>query len=272
MIKFENNNITAITYNDYEIVKVYGECSQNPIWEKQEPPTPPQPTGMKWGFTDMSGGTHSYPCDSSSTLTRDNIADALDGLFVDPALDNYYIHSAWVGECVTTLGANVFDAFFDCSAITLHNGITTIGHDAFDATDIREITIPSATTVIPDHMCNGCENLSSVTFHDGITSIGKNAFNDCLSLTSITIPSSVTYIDDSAFHIAYKPADQRAVNALANRVVIMQSATPPTIAYANVFGDNSRATYTIYVPAQSLEAYRTATNWEYIAARIQPIT
>lgn len=256
------NEITKSYCCGNEVKKIVA-CG-NVVFEKQEPPTPPQPTGStKWGFTDMSGGTHSYPCDSSSTLTRDDITDAL---------DNYYIHSAWVGECVTTLGANVFDAFFDCSAITLHNGITTIGHDAFDATDIREITIPSATTVIPDHMCNGCENLSSVTFHDGITSIGKNAFNDCLSLTSITIPSSVTYIDDSAFHIAYKPADQRAVNALANRVVIMQSATPPTIAYANVFGDNLHATYKIYVPAESLQAYKTATNWEYIANRINPIT
>ena len=37
-----------------------------------------------------------------------------------------------------------------------------------------------------------------------VTSIGANAFNNCRSLTSVTIPSSVTSIGDRAFYYCYK--------------------------------------------------------------------
>ena len=45
----------------------------------------------------------------------------------------------------------------------------------------------------------GCYSLTSVTIPDSITSIGEDAFADCSSLTSVTIPDSVTSIGDSAF-------------------------------------------------------------------------
>ena len=45
----------------------------------------------------------------------------------------------------------------------------------------------------------GCSELTSITIPSGVTSIDDYAFEDCSGLTSITIPSSVTKIGQSAW-------------------------------------------------------------------------
>ncbi|MDE6695677.1 MAG: leucine-rich repeat domain-containing protein, partial [Muribaculaceae bacterium] len=46
----------------------------------------------------------------------------------------------------------------------------------------------------------GCSSLTSVTIPSSVTKIGHNAFGSCSSLTSIEIPNSVTMIGNGAFH------------------------------------------------------------------------
>ena len=45
-----------------------------------------------------------------------------------------------------------------------------------------------------------CTSLTSVTIPDSVTSIGEEAFYDCTSLTSVTIPDRVTSIGNRAFY------------------------------------------------------------------------
>ena len=45
-----------------------------------------------------------------------------------------------------------------------------------------------------------CDSLTSVTIPNSVTSIGNSAFAECDSLTSVTIPNSVTSIGNSAFY------------------------------------------------------------------------
>ena len=54
--------------------------------------------------------------------------------------------------------------------------------------------------VIGDRAFSLCKSLTSVTIPDSVTSIGDAAFYECKSLTSVTIPDSVTEIGDYAFY------------------------------------------------------------------------
>ena len=55
-------------------------------------------------------------------------------------------------------------------------------------------------TSIGDSAFNNCSSLTNITIPNGITSIGDFAFQFCSSLTSITIPNSVTSIGNLAFN------------------------------------------------------------------------
>jgi len=55
-------------------------------------------------------------------------------------------------------------------------------------------------TSIGDYAFNNCTSLTDITIPEGVTSIGNDAFRACYNLTGITIPSSVTSIGGSAFY------------------------------------------------------------------------
>ena len=82
--------------------------------------------------------------------------------------------------------------------------VTGIGNRLETEVDIPAIS-PNGDTVtaIGAWAFNECIFLSSVTIPDTVTSIGWNAFGGCISLTSITIPSSVTRIEETAFSKCY---------------------------------------------------------------------
>ena len=52
---------------------------------------------------------------------------------------------------------------------------------------------------IGNHAFQKCSSLTSVTIPNSVTSVGSDAFNGCSGLTSITIPNSVTSIGSGAF-------------------------------------------------------------------------
>ena len=52
---------------------------------------------------------------------------------------------------------------------------------------------------IGSYAFNSCSSLSSVTIPDSVTSIGQDAFWDCSNLMSVKIPDSVTSIENMAF-------------------------------------------------------------------------
>lgn len=123
---------------------------------------------------------------------------------------------------------------------------------------ITEAVIPDGVTTIDDSAFSACSALTSVTIPDGLTSINFNAFNSCFILPSIDIPATVTSIGRQAFYFC------RALTS-----VTVRATTPPTLE-TNVFYDTP-ANMVIYVPAESVQAYKTASGWSDYASQIQAI-
>jgi hypothetical protein len=70
---------------------------------------------------------------------------------------------------------------------------------------ITEVTIPDTidglpVTIIGYAAFRNCTSLTSITIPDTVTSIDESAFYSCTGLTGITIPASVTNIGDFAFY------------------------------------------------------------------------
>lgn len=88
----------------------------------------------------------------------------------------------------------------DIKTVTISEGITTIGQEAFvGCENITSVKMPSSLTKIGDGAFVACSNLKTVTIPEGVTSIGSEAFCDCVRLISIDLPSSVTSIGYAAF-------------------------------------------------------------------------
>lgn len=101
-----------------------------------------------------------------------------------------------------------------------------------------------------------CIALESVTFNENLTEIPNNAFENCYSLSEVTIPASVTYIGSDAF---------KSCKIMKKATVL--ATTPPTLGNNNAFNYADIA-YPIYVPAASVDTYKTADKWSYLASRI----
>ena len=168
----------------------------------------------------------------------------------------YALSSITIPSSVTSIGDNAFADCYALTSVAIPSSVTSIGEHAFaDCYAITSVAIPSRVTSIGTNVFSGCP-ITSVTFREGITSIGDYMFGGS-NLTSITIPSSVTSIGEHAF------ADCQSLAA-----VHILSTTPPTIgkdAFSNILSGCK-----IYIPAGSLEAYSTATNWSnYVSMLVE---
>lgn len=135
--------------------------------------------------------------------------------------------------------------------------ISTITECYYDCKNLVHPYYPSTWTSIPSKYFYGCVSLRDVTLpSSGLTTIEQNAFNNNSSLMEITIPATVTTIGNDTFRYNYY------------MIYHFLSTTPPTLSNSTVFGGIT-SDCKIYVPAASVNAYKTATNWSTYADYIE---
>ena len=111
---------------------------------------------------------------------------------------NHYSRTYKNGNYITT--APWGDYASNILTVTIENGVTRIGNDAFrGCTGLTSVTIGDSVTSIGEYAFSSCSSLTSVTIGDSVTSIGNLAFSYCTSLASVTIPDSVKSIGGGAF-------------------------------------------------------------------------
>ena len=145
-------------------------------------------------------------------------------------------------------------AFFDCdylTSITILDGVTSIGKCAFYGCDsLTSITLPEGVTEIGGSAFDRCCSLTSITIPEGVTEIGNEAFDGCSALTSVTIPESVTELGYYAF------AECSSLTSITS-----MNVTSPSIGNSDTFDEVDKS-IPVYVPKQSVEAYKSAEYWE----------
>ena len=163
---------------------------------------------------------------------------------------------------VTVINDMVFEGCKGITGVTLHSGITSIGKHAFHASGIvsvggvgsgKALELPSSITKIPYGMFEMCYDLKEAIIPEGITEIEINGFVLATGLTTVVLPSTLEKIGMDAFQMAGSPN------------ITINATVPPQLYNAEVF-KNTNAKF--YVPAESLEAYKTAEYWSTYASKI----
>ena len=164
-----------------------------------------------------------------------------------------------VGDLSAGILVRAFQNLQGLTSVTLPAGMTGgIGISAFaSCTALTSVTLPAGMTgSIGNYAFASCSALTSLTLPAGMTgSIGNYAFASCTALTSLTLPAGMTGgIGISAFS---------GCTTLAS--LTLNSPTLMSLPNVNAF---TNCPANIYVPAGLVSAYKAATNWSTLAARI----
>lgn len=197
-------------------------------------------------------------------------------LAVAPAgLTSYTIPSG-----ITVIPQYLFQGYSNFTEIILPDGLQSIGWFTFAyCSGLRDMQIPESVTELSGHAFEGCSSLQYVSLPSGLTEIQECLFSACASLREVFIPEQVTVIGNSAFESCTQLKEitiPASVKTLAYRAflgsglesITMESTTPPA-AGANVFDDTNDCP--IYVPSESVNAYKSANGWTPYADRIQAL-
>ena len=195
------------------------------------------------------------------SLTSVTILDSVNSIGESAFSNCSSLTSVTIPYSVTEIG---YSAFAFCSSLTratITGSVTTIGDDAFgECSSLTSVTIGDSVTTIGEGAFAGCSSLTGVTIPDSVTTIGKVAFYGCDSLTSVTIGDSVTEIGDCAFSWCESLT-----------YVYCKPTTPPVALisydYWDAFNVNAPGRK-IYVPMESVEAYKSAEWWSVYKSSI----
>ena len=110
--------------------------------------------------------------------------------------------SITIPENVTSIRSSAFDGCTGLTSIVWN--VRNYSDDytyAFNeiAPQIVSFTLGSNVENIPSNLCSGMSKLTSITIPESVTSLEDWVFYGCSGLTSITIPESVTSIGNGAF-------------------------------------------------------------------------
>ena len=105
---------------------------------------------------------------------------------------------------IVEIGSYAFEGT-GITTITLPSKLTYISRSLFAYSKIESISIPSSVTYIGNFAFEGCSNLTSISIPDTVVDgIGQGAFKECSNLASVRLPSNLEIIERETFYYAFK--------------------------------------------------------------------
>ena len=179
---------------------------------------------------------------------------------------------------VTEIGNAAFSACTNLTGITISDTVTTIGYNAFaSCTNLTGITIPDSVTSINTSVFNNCANLKNVKISDGVKTIRQGTFSSCPSLVNVVLPNRLETIENEGFRgcsslvsitlpDTVKSIGWYAFNGCTSLSDITVKATTPPSLYDGTALPGTISV--IYVPASSVNTYKSANVWSNYADKI----
>ena len=162
-------------------------------------------------------------------------------------------------ETELKLGSNGSNPMFSsCPLKSVYiGGNITYGTTADDGyspfyrnTSLETVRITDRETEISENEFYGCTSLKSVSMGDGIDTIGKYAFSGCSALESFSFGTGLKSIGDEAFS-----------DCTGMKKLVSKTAVPP-VCGPQALDDINKWECTLYVPQESLDAYKSAAQWK----------
>ena len=176
------------------------------------------------------------------------------------------LEDIYIPEGVTYIGHHAFYYCINLRKVILPEGITAIGAYTFYSCDrLTSVTIPDSVTEIGGRAFYDCDNLKSATIPDSVTEIGEWAFYNCYRLTSVTIPDSVTKIKEYAFYSCDNLTEVYCKAIIPPDASTKLDGVESIISVSGEIFKGHNNSLKIYVPRESVDAYKSAMGWEEYA-------
>lgn len=257
------NSVAPVDMVDYTIPEGITEIGTNAFMELLSLQSITMPESLE-----VIGDEAFLYCDNLHTV---NLSNNIKSIGISAFEQCLKLKSITIPESVESIGQN---AFLLCPSLEEFKGkfASEDGHclvvdgvlNSFARVGVTDYTTPDEVKVISQAAFWECTELKSMTFSDSVEEIGIAVFSDCLNLKTVTIGKNVNAIGSRAFY-----------DCISLESVYCHPTTPPEagksmfVQYNDTVGAYDPLSCTIYVPTQSVDAYKVATNWSAVASQIE---